>query len=191
MLDGPRIYNHGKLPHIDAPGELQFITFRLADSLPGSVSIVHSRRSGNATTGEFQDVDTDLDAGRGMCILREYRHAEIVRDAIIHRHGRVYDLHAWVVMPNHVHLFIRQHQDAGLGVIIKSLKTYTANRLNEARNTAGRVWQSGYFDKLVTNERQRVAVINYIHQNPVKAGLVLAPENWQFSSYVREFPVNG
>lgn len=123
-------------------------------------------------------------------MLADPRLAAIVADAIKHRHGKEYDLHAWVVMPNHVHLLFRQSLDAQLGKMIKSLKMYTANRLNEERGVKGTVWQSGYFDRLVRNEKQYVAVVNYIHENPVKAKLVLSPKSWHASSYVNEIPVS-
>lgn len=93
-------------------------------------------------------------------------------------------------MPNHVHMLFRQSRELQLGSVIKSLKMYTANHLNRERCLKGTVWQSGYFDRLVRNERQQLAVVNYIHQNPVKARLVLSPESWHSTSYLSEFPLS-
>jgi REP element-mobilizing transposase RayT len=176
-------YNHGRLPHYDAPGSVQFITFRLADSLPVSRAATATDSAKSAAGKSYRELDDELDAGIGNCILSDPKAATVVRDAILFRDQRVYDLLAWVVMPNHVHLLIRQHEGQQIGAIVKSLKTYTANRINKLNNTGGSVWQSGYFDRVVRDEKQQVAVINYIHENPVKACLALSAQSWCFSSY--------
>lgn len=183
MGRNPGFYHHGRLPHYDAPGSVQFITFRLADSLPVCRAGTAAVSARSVAGKSYRELEAELDACIGNCILGDPRAATIVSDAILFRDQRVYDLLAWVVMPNHVHLLIRQHEGQHIGEIVKSLKIYTANRINKLNNNTGSVWQTGYFDRVVRNETQQLAVINYIHENPVKAGLALSAQSWCFSSY--------
>jgi hypothetical protein len=84
----------GRLPHFDSGETTQFITFGLADSLPAS-----------ALT---ENADQEFDRGRGECLLSIPKVAELVVVALQHFHASRYQLLAYVVMPNHVHVLITQ-----------------------------------------------------------------------------------
>lgn len=141
MSDHRGWHTRGYLPHFDAAGVHQAITYRLADSLPGAVvdrleaELSHLPED-ERTRRRRQRIDAWLDQGTGSCCLRDPRCAAIVRDAWRHFAGDRYDLCAWVVMPNHVHVLIREHPGHPLPDLIASWKHSTA--CAEPRDICGR-----------------------------------------------------
>ena len=94
---------------------------------------------------------------------------------------RQYELHAWVVMPNHVHILITPC--VTLSKIIKSLKGITAKRANSVLGFTGTpFWQDESYDHEVLNDREFRRIATYIENNPVSAGLAASPEEFRFSS---------
>ena len=92
-----------------------------------------------------------------------------------------FELYAFVIMPNHVHLLLQPR--VPLARITKSLKRYTARRANQILDRTGSpFWQYESFDHWVRNERELQRIINYIECNPVAAGLVGKSEEWRWSS---------
>ena len=174
-------HSRGYLPHCDVPGLFQFVTFRLADSLPI-----------NALEGLNQDSDNQhsrieelLDAGYGDCWLRRPEIADIVENTLLHFDGQRYLLLAWCVMPNHVHVLIQTRESWPLSNILHGWKSFTANAINRQLGRNGAVWMADYFDRYIRDDLHLVAVIEYIHGNPVKAGLVGDECVWLHSSVNR------
>jgi hypothetical protein len=100
------------LPHCDSPRALQSVTYRLNDSLPREElrqlddelrALPEQRRK----VARRARLDAWLDAGMGCCALRHPDVARYVQDSFLHFHGDRYHLHAWCVMPNHVHVLIQ------------------------------------------------------------------------------------
>jgi putative DNA methylase len=176
-------YSRGYLPHFDAPGIVQAITFRLADSLPARVvqTLVQDRLLMN-DPGKRVRIEAYLDAGHGRCFLRDPHIARLVEEALFHFDGERYCLIAWVVMPNHVHVMIEQTEGYPLDSIIHSWKSYTATEANKILGRHGAFWFREYFDRFIRDERHFANAIRYIHENPVAAGLVEKAEEWRFSS---------
>ena len=131
-------YSRGYLPHCDHPGLLQAITYRLADSLPDEV-LAHMDEELRLLPPEKQDperrkrIDDWLDAGHGSCMLRSPEAATCVVNNWRHFAGTRYDLIAWVVMPNHVHVLIRAYEGIALGKIVQSWKSYTGRQIKIGR----------------------------------------------------------
>ena len=101
-------HSRGYLPHLDEPGRIQAITFRLADSLPRrlieSWADELARMPPNqARTEQAKRVADALDSGLGACWLRQPELADIVETALMYFDGVRYHLLAWCVTPNHVH----------------------------------------------------------------------------------------
>ena len=90
-------------------------------------------------------------------------------------------LFGYVVMPNHAHLLLLPQKDA-LPQIMHQWKFKTGNAINRARRTTGAVWQPRYFDFICRRTRDFSNKLEYIHNNPVQAGLVARPEAWKWSS---------
>ena len=93
-----------------------------------------------------------------------------------------YRLLAWVVMPNHVHVLIELIDGHPLSGIVHSWKSYTAHEINRTPGNQGKIWQREYFDRWIRNEEHNWQAVWYIHDNPVKAGLVRVQEEWPYSS---------
>ena len=99
----------------------------------------------------------------------------------LHRDGKDYRLLAWVVMLNHVHLLVEIWQTPQ-SQLIKDRKGFTSRRINRVLERRGKLWQDDYWDRYIRDEAHFRKVVHYIEANPVKAGLVKAPEEWPFSS---------
>ncbi len=165
------------LPHFYAAGNPLFVTFRLHGSLPRGQYFAESLTSGKA----FVCMDRLLDRGTcGPLYLRMPDIAAIVARAIRKGECKDYCLHAWVVMPNHVHLLITPL--TSVSELLRSLKGATAHEANRVLVRKGPFWQHESYDRLVRDEREFQRIENYIVQNPVKAGLAASSELYQWSS---------
>lgn len=174
-------HDRGYLPHLDAEGMVQHIVFRLHGSLPASL-LEQAGSESDQQDDRRLAIDHALDLGHGPTWLSDPGCADIVAEAITRFDGSRYDLKAWCVMPNHVHVMIRQTDGWPLGPVIKSWKGYTARMINRRLGRQGTLWAADYFDRYVRNDEQHVATIAYIEANPVKAGLCAQPEDWRWSS---------
>src|SRR5574341_1109150 len=123
-----------------------------------------------------------LDSGYGECFLRDDRLAEIVENALLHFDGERYALHAWCVMPNHVHTLFTPETGFKMSRITHSWKSFTANKCNQVLNRTGKFWEREPFDRYIRNEQHYRNALAYIENNPVKAGLCEKPEDWRWSS---------
>ena len=170
------------LPHWDAIGQPQFITFRLHGSLP-STRVFH--REHVATSGKaFVTMDRLLDKGAtGPLYLKDPNIAGLVVHALIDSDLRFQrcKLHAFVVMPNHVHLLATQL--APFAKWLAPLKGFTAYQANKALGLKSNpFWQNESYDHLVRTDDEFLRIQIYIESNPVKAGLVDKPEHFPWSS---------
>jgi putative transposase len=177
-----------RLPHVDIPGALQVLTFRLDDSLPaGAARRIVARHRNPALLRKA--IEVLLDRGYGCCALAHPEFAAVMRDTILHHQGVLYEVIEWVIMPNHVHLLVRTI--APLGRIVHSLKSYTARwaRVHDEalglRLPEGAVWQAEYWDRMIRSDRHLEQSRAYIRNNPVQAGLCATPEDWPWSSASR------
>jgi type I restriction enzyme R subunit/putative DNA methylase len=197
-------HERGCLPHCDYPGLVQFVTFRLADSMPAS------RRGEWEHLLSIEDIrekrtklEEYLDRGHGECHLRDPRIAKIAEDAMLHFHNERCELLAWCVMPNHVHALVHVWR-VPLDEMIQSWKRFSATRAlkllrTERRspnrrenltpgNTPNRssalqsFWQREYWDTFMRDGDQERKAVRYIENNPVKARLCRVDKDWPFSS---------
>ena len=173
-------YSRGYLPHCDVPGLLQAITFRLADSLPED-ALIRLQQEDNDVVRR-KKIDAWLDAGHGACWLAQPDIADIVEDVLLHGDGKRYRLIAWCVMPNHVHVLIETISGYSLPKVVQSWKSFSAKRVNAKVGRSGKVWMADYFDRYIRDDHHFAALIAYIHNNPVNAGLVKEASKWQHSS---------
>ena len=135
---GFRSWNErGFLPHRDEPGLTQHVTIRLADSFPESLcsewehllTIEDNRQ-------RRTELESYLDKGRGECHLRRPEVAQLVEDAVRFFHGERYDLRAWVVMPNHIHVLFKVNATP-MAEILESWKKHTGFK---GQSTAATPW---------------------------------------------------
>jgi putative transposase len=175
-------YSSKYLPHFDAPGVLQTITYRLGDSVPAVRWVEWKAMLAVQDGGErIRRIEAFLDKGYGACQLRDERVAGVVQGSFWHHDGRSYRLLAWAIMPNHVHVMIEQWETP-LAQVVKSWKSYTAKEANKILGRAETFWAEDYFDRYVRDETHYRKVVRYMENNPVKVKLVATPEDWLWSS---------
>jgi REP element-mobilizing transposase RayT len=204
----------GYLPHWECGGGPYFVTFRLQSSIPASIvralqaerdeAIDALRCRQTPVTPEEWDeleslfadrLDARLDVGVGECLLRFPGVAEGVIRALRHFDGERYCLHAWCVMPNHVHVVfsIRAAWGAGLmggasssnasplSVVLQSWKSFTSKEANALLGRSGTFWQKEYYDRVIRTERELIRCVEYTARNPVKAGLCGDWQAWPWA----------
>ena len=192
----------GKLPHLKREGASYFITFRLADSLPREaiLKLKHEREAiiqsalaakRPLTREEEQQlfvwyserVEAFLDAGHGACWLRRPEIADLVARALNFFDGQRHDLHAWVIMSNHVHAVVRPRPGHTLSEIGHGWKSYTASEANHRLGRLGEhFWQKESYDHWIRDDDERARLCTYVVNNPVTAGRCARPEDWPWSS---------
>jgi len=176
-----------RLPHWQQDGATYFVTFRLADSLPSELL---KQWSEDRKTWLLQnpkpweslkeleyhrkfsgELDRHLDDSHGSCLLRNPANAAILADSLRHFDRERYLLHAWVIMPNHVHLLFSMATGGALEKVIAGWKRFSANQIQKITGTTGGIWQKDYFDRMIRNEEHFKNVVRYIRRNPEKANL--------------------
>lgn len=178
-------YSRGYLPHFDESGRVQFITYRLHDSMPKEVLDAYNEALLRKEIDELErmrKIERYLDKGNGACWLRRPEVAELIEENILHFDGDRYRLIAWCVMPNHVHVLVETVAGFSLKDLAHSWKSYTAHEANRRIGRRGTFWQREVFDRYMRSEAHFKRTLFYIHWNPVQANLVDRPENWRFSS---------
>ena len=121
-------------------------------------------------------IEEFLDSGVGSCWLRDARVAAMMAQALSHFDGVRYRLHAWCVMPNHVHVVIEPLAGHALADILYAWKSYSAKAANRLLGRSGEFWQPEYYDHLIRDEQEYGHAIRYVLDNPKKAGL----GDWQW-----------
>lgn len=172
-------FHQRRLPHFHPSGADLFISWHLHGSLPHSVYAPDKLLTGEA----FAWVDRHLDRIRqGPLFLQQPAIAQIVVDSI-HRGASLdhYQLHAFVVMPNHVHLLLTPR--VAPSRLLKPLKGWTARQANRILGRTGEpFWQRESYDHWVRDSAEFERIRRYIENNPVKAGLVARPSDYPWSS---------
>ena len=187
--------SRGELPHLEKPGGTYFVTFRLADAVKmgkqqhKDVSEKAGRMpapQGLADRPELapeeiaRDCETPLTLG--SCALGRDDVAAMVQDALLHFHNQHYQLHAWCIMPNHVHVVVTPLDGHELSAILHSWKSYTSKQAGKLLGSTGTFWQRESFDHLCRSRQHVEWFVRYTEENPVKAGLCVAAHDWKFSS---------
>jgi putative transposase len=130
----------------------------------------------------FAMADRFLDsAAEGPMYLKDPAAAKIMADSILFGAAERYDLFAWCVMSNHVHVLLTPHWV--LAKITQGLTGFTAHQINALQNARGRTfWQDESYDHWARDDDESLRIIAYTENNPVAAGLCARPEDWPWSS---------
>lgn len=123
-----------------------------------------------------EKIEYYLDIGHGNCHLRNPQIAQLVSNAFTHFNNVRYRLHAWCIMPNHVHVIVEIMPENDLSKIIHSWKSYTANEANKLLKCTGAFWQHDAYNHIIRSSKEYLFQIQYVWKNPEKAGL----ENWKW-----------
>jgi putative DNA methylase len=125
--------------------------------------------------------------------------AALIRGNLYHHDSEKYHLMAYCVMSNHVHVLLqpwdatraanaecevgeRTDQHSPLASIMHSLKSYTAHEANRILARLGPFWQAEWYDHWVRDDDELERIVDYVMNNPIKAGLVQQPQDWLFCS---------
>lgn len=173
---------YNKLPHWFQEGKTQFVTFRLADSLPQTKLAElaafktewlkeHPQPWDEKVKSEYnyligERIDGWLDAGYGSCALKDPEVRRIVTDAFLFFNEKRYILHALVVMPNHVHVLLTPAEGYDVITTIGNIKSFTATKINKLLGKSGDFWQRNSFDRMLRCADDFQAKMDYIIHNP-------------------------
>lgn len=223
------------LPHWQPTDATFFVTFRLADSIPQPVLrfylaqkqwldeegnrirnlklqegspevLLHEERLVEFHRQWFLRFEEILHKAEiGPTWLKNPAIAEIVKEALHHRDGKIFRLDAYCIMSNHVHLVfapllsyreMREVQSSRglrfisenppLNNIMQSLKGWTAWKANQVLGRKGSFWRGESYDHVIRNSGEYERIVRYVLQNPVKAGIVNDWREWKWS-YSRDF----
>ena len=185
----------GNLPHMHQDGTTQYVTFRLADSLPAIKieelnDLIEQFKKANPEPWS-QETHIDywkmigpkserlLDNGHGVCRLRFPEGRKILIDSIAYYDGIRYEVDAYVIMPNHVHMLIRPLGTYKISKILHGIKGFSGNAINKLTCSNGEFWMRESFDRMVRSEAAYEHYLRYIISNPRKL------KEGEFSLYVR------
>ena len=178
-----------RLPHVWAEGKRLFVTWHLYGSLPHALYPPPNKQNAGRA---FVWMDRYLDSTRvGPLYLKQEPSAQLVVDSIRYgaQHLPYYDLQAFVVMANHVHLLVLPRVIPSR--FLQTLKGYTAREANRLLGRTGQpFWQAESYDHSVGDDRESDRIKAYIENNPVKAGLVASAEDYLWSSAARKAEMN-
>jgi REP-associated tyrosine transposase len=93
------------------------------------------------------------------------------------------EIHAWVMMPNHVHLLCTPVQEGGISRMMQSLGRRYVQYFNFEYRRSGTLWEGRFKSCLVQGERYLLELYRYIELNPVRANMVKDPGEYRWSSY--------
>ena len=206
------IFHRRHLPHFYPPDAVYFVTPRLAGSLPRfrrdeireQRSLLRTQKlisaRGDSETGrlerELLRLDRTLEkAVEDCCWLADPRIAELVAGAIRFRDRKEYDLVAYTIMPNHMHMVfgvgvpdliepvgqIDNLSNKPVSKIMQSLKRHTGREANKILGRRGAFWQDESYDHVIRNSEELERIIQYVLYNPVKAGFVKNWRDWKWS----------
>lgn len=93
-------------------------------------------------------------------------------------------IHAYVLMPNHLHLLASPSEQEGLGRMMQWVGRYYVPYFNHKYGRVGTLWQGRYKATVIDSERYFMTCSRYIELNPVRAGIVSSPADYSWSSYM-------
>jgi putative transposase len=117
--------------------------------------------------------------------------AEILVQRILAcRDKGAYQLHEFVVMPNHFHLLMTPGETTTLEKAMQLIKGGSSHEIHAQRGHKMEIWQIGFHDWTIRDGEDYRAKVRYIHMNPVQARLVEKPEDWPFGSACGRFSLD-
>lgn len=120
---------------------------------------------------------------QGRCVFQMPETAQILVETLLHyRNENTYFLHAFVLMPNHLHLLITPGATTSLEKAVQLIKGGSSRCIHKRGNQAIEIWQEGFYDWTIRDANDWNTKVQYIRMNPVRAKLVDEPNDWPYSS---------
>lgn len=204
MPEELKAFHARRLPHIQSAARPLFITWRLKFDLPKQ--IIHMMKAMfkelevetqhlskdllklhtyTFETKRFVWFDEQLTKVQPLPIsLAQPEIANLIKEVLLYHNGQRYDLYAYCIMPNHVHVIIQLSPQLDgnpfpLPKITQSWKRHSSMKIKMLLNISDSVWQAESYDHVIRNEKELSYYLEYILDNPVKAGLVNMPQDWE------------
>lgn len=120
---------------------------------------------------------------RQACFFRDVdciRYLQDLREAAL-KHGC--QIHAYVLMTNHVHLLVTPLAAGAVARMMQAVGRRYVRYINDSIGRTGTLWEGRYRSSLVDSEHYVMACYRYIELNPVRAGMVVEPESYRWSSF--------
>ena len=197
--------HRGVLPHYQEQNQIISLTWRLAFTLPAHLQKILDQMNdiqelkrfdlsqAESLEKKYYILSLIYDKHLGLyqsneVNLCEPKAAPIIAGAIHFYDTKLYLLHAYCLMPNHLHILLQPLPKSGTGFnkiseISRKIKSYTANQLNSLLHREGALWQHEYFDRFIRNPADYNRTVMYILNNPLKAGLVSKPDTWPWAYF--------
>lgn len=199
------------LPHWIPRNTSIFVTWRLYGSLPqtalNQLDVLGQDLDRIPKPTDVDDIDWELRKRKklfalydrlldqvvdGPTWLKIPDIANVVQEALLNKYSSFYKLWSYSVMSNHCHALLKpkltdpeneRSSPFSFADITKRIKGYSAREANKILGRTGLTfWQDESFDHWIRNPQEFNRVVEYIENNPVKAGLVIRPEDWEWSS---------
>ena len=122
---------------------------------------------------------TTVTAGRRRLFADDVRAGLLVDEMRGARNGWAVSSLAWVLMPDHLHWLFRL-ESGTLSGHMQRFKMLTAQAINRQTEAKGAVWQPGFHDHCIRDERSLARIARYLVENPVRAGLVRKVEDYPY-----------
>jgi putative transposase len=121
---------------------------------------------------------------RRQRIFANPAHAEyLIHLYVCHRDQGFLKIHGYVVMPDHYHVVLTLLGDASLSGVVRAVHSLFARHFRKTNPAHGRLWQRRFYDRVIRSESDLWEKIGYMHNNPVKVGLVRFPDDHLWSSF--------
>jgi putative transposase len=178
----PHKIDLGDLADRRESGITQLVTFRLTDSLPKSLQSEweYLLRIEDERKRRTQ-LETYLDKGCGESYLHREDVAQTVDITIRFFRPERYDLRAWVVMPNHVHVVFKVNTTTW-SQIVESWQKESAFWFERRFCFKKPFWESDCWHTVIRDTKHELTAIRYVENNPVNAGLTTDSREWPWSS---------
>ncbi|WP_375559915.1 transposase [Bernardetia sp. OM2101] len=197
------------LPHWTPLRATFFVTYCLADAIPQAMlekmaeefimQVNQLKKEPNFTPSMLSDLhkkqfakyDECLNKGYGEQYLKKPEIAEIVKNSLHYFDDSRLELISYCIMSNHVHVMFRLFEKdkldkpITLSKIMHSIKSFSGSEINYKLKRTGTLWQAESYDHWVRHKNSWNRIVDYILDNPVKAGLVEDRKDWKWS-YIKE-----
>jgi len=111
----------------------------------------------------------------------------LLKDLNFYRNELDYKIYSYVIMPDHFHWIVHPSEKTDISLIMNKIKGHSSFIINKQLKRAGQLWQKGFHNHVIRNGKDFEVKANYIHKNPVRAGLVDKMECYKFSSYINYY----
>lgn len=140
-------------------------------------------REDNFVLGRYYHI-YNRGAGRGLLFFNPSNYKYLLK--LVVRYYRRYGagVIAYCLMPNHYHFLLRQETDEPLSKFINTLFNAYVQAVNNQQDRSGTLFEGRFRHICIDREEYLLHLCRYLHMNPVKAQLVLKPEDWPYSNYL-------